>query len=485
LHTFNGRSNAKTAIAGFLTDGGAAPGMLLTGNASLSVSADNPSVAEVLAAQKVSYAKKIAVARRLGEYKEAASYAEDALSLFPQDFGFHATAAELYYKQGEVTQGAAHFKAAAPDATLTSRKTHARLLLRSGDVEAFRKFLEANADLKSDLARDATEFEALMQLAAFARGDIALLAGPMPWEDIQKLKKAGKRIDLSQALSKDLKNEELRNEVCNAAIAALEFRLVNNSCLVGGGVREAEKAERERVRDLFFTEKPAALKAIDPEDLEFVRSVALIKSGYAADAVVSARRFLLALKLSTSENLLTLALLHVLAERKANTADSKAVARLLSDYGREARKKARNKQTESYYHLLELTADTFEKGESALGGFTAIAPASGTISAENNIRMLGISVLPAPTSQAAIHSSGFPRDKSLEADLQFFGATANGYGDDVDCALHNCAPLMKRHLARGENDAVLFLMLRTQKSIASRTSVAACVLAAASANAAP
>lgn len=473
LHTFNSRGSAKGAIAGFLTEGSAAPGMLLTGNATLSIAKDNPAAAEVFAAQKISYAKKIAAARKLGEYKEAASYAEDALSLFPQDFDFHAAAAELYYRQGEVAQGAAHFKAAQPDKSLANRKMQARLLLRSGDVDGFRNYLAANADLRADLARESTEFEGLMQLAAFMRGETVLLAGPMPWEDGQKTKRPAKRTDFTHALSKDLKNEELRNEICNAAIGALEYRLVNDSCLTAPGIQPADRAERERVRDLFFAAKPGALKAIDADDLEFIRSVALLKSGFAADALASAKKFLLRLRLNTSENLLTLAFLHVLAERKANTTDSRAIAKLLTDYGREAKKKARNKQTESYYHLLGLTADTFDKGEETLSGFAATGSTSGAISAENNIRMLGISVLPATNSKAFVESSGLPRDRALETDLKFFGETASGYPEEVDCSAHNCAPLIKRHLARGENDAALFLMLHRQKSIASRKSVAA------------
>lgn len=473
LHTFNGRGSAKAAIAGFLTEGTSQLGTLLTGNAALSLSRDNPLAAEAVAAQKVSYAKKIAVARKLGEYKEAASYAEDALSLFPQDFDFHASAAELYYKQGDATQGASHFKAAIPDGTLARKKMLARLFLRASDIEGFRTFLAGNPDLKADLTRNGTEFEGLMQLAAFNRGEISTLAEPMAWEDVQKNKKPAKRKDLLRLLSRDLKDDELRGEICNSAIGALEYRLVVDSCLAVPAPRPVERTERERVRDLLFAEKPGALKATDGEDLEFIRSMALLKSGFAADALISAKKFLLALRLNNSENLLTLVFLHVLAERKANTADSRAIARLLSDYGREARKKARNKQTASYYHLLELTAETFEKGEGVLSAYAGIEATSGTVSAENNMRMLGISVLPAAATISSVQTSGFPRDKALEADLKFFAETAAGYGEDVDCAAHNCAPVIKRHLARGENEAALFLMLHRQKSIASRKDVAA------------
>ena len=461
LHTFAPRKNSQAATEGFLNSGTVAPGTLLTGNARFA--GDSESEAQLMAAQRVSYRKKISDARKLREYAEAASYAEDALSLFPNDTGFHLSAAELYLMQGLTEPANRHITAAGigPGAPLAERKNFARILLRSGAHTEADRFMAEYPDLKAALARESAESEGLLQLATFTSGDISRFSQVFPWET----KSARSHEELRGKLPANLKNEELKNEICTAAVDALEYNLVMKFCLEAKGADTLEKTDRQQIKAWFAGTKTELKNLVRAEDTDFFHAISLLQGGFVSDALGYAKKHFAPVNLSVSENLLAFSLLRVLAQRKVGDADSRGIAQLLSEYGAAAAKKPANTQAQAFYAILSRTANAYTTGVGALAGIATsenTPRSSGVESAFNYLYLMAISVNPQGNTIARTNTVGFPADAVMEADLRYYADSEKGYSADIDCTRTNCALLIKRHLTRGENPQALNLMLRNQ-----------------------
>ncbi|MBX3723748.1 MAG: PD40 domain-containing protein [Turneriella sp.] len=461
LHTFSTRKNAQSAIEAFLRAGEVTGGALLTGNAAL-IENENAR-RKLMESQRQSYQAKILTARKLREYGEAASYAEDAVSLFPEDVRFHLAAAELYLIQGSADAAARHITAAGISKTspLADRKNYAKLLLRSGSHSDAEKFIAENPDLRAVLAREAPESEGLVQLASLSTGDIARLSAAFPWENKTDASHSG----LRNKLPANLKNEELQNEICSAATDALEYALILRSCSDNKFGDASEKADRQQIKAWFAGTRTELKSLVRAEDTDFFHAISLLQAGYVSDALIYARKHFTATNLSVSENLLAFSLLRILAQRRASEADTKAIAGLLSEYGANALKKNPNTQAQFFYAILARSANVQAAGVSALAD---ILPhkntpwTSGVQSAFNLLYLTAISVNPQGNTLAALPPGGFPADTVVDADLKYYAETDRGYTSDIDCSRANCALLTKRHLARGENAAALNLILRNQ-----------------------
>lgn len=462
LHTFATRKLAQPAIEHFLLTGNASPGTMISGNARFAV--DDETERKLMREQHASYGKKITAARRAREYAEAASYAEDALSLFPGDAGFHLTAAELYIMQGALARGLEHISAAqlTRSSPLAERRMYARLLLRTGATEELDRFVAENPDVKKALAREAPEAEGLTQVSAFGAGDLYRFSRDFSWQSGKKAKPP-KRLESSVA--QNLKNDELLNQICSAATEALEFALVIRSCLDDKLADNEEKIDRQQIKSWFSSGNPAARNLARAEDVDFVNAVSYLQSGYAGDALVYARKFLAAPKLTTTEYLLAFSLLRTVARRKAGAEDSAAIAKLLSTYGNAAAGKTPNQQAKAFFALLARTEAVYQKGVTAiadLGSQTNARWTSGVHSAFNMLYLIGISVNPQGDPGISPVAPGFPSDLQVDTDLKFYAGSAQGYPPTIDCTRSNCALLIKRHIAFGENTAALSLMLRNQ-----------------------
>ncbi len=461
LHTLAPRKTAQGAIETFLSSGEITPGTMLTGNAHFIESEE--AERKLMASQRASYQAKVTAARKLREYTEAASYAEDALSLFPTDVNLHLTAAELHMMQGVNGAAARHIAAAhiTQASPLKDRKNYAKLLLRSGSHDEAERFISANADVKSALAGETAESESLVQLAAFVSGDLSRLNQSFPWET----KAGGSHADLKNKLSANLKNEELKNEICSAATDALEYALVLRACIENKNADETERADRRQIKAWFAGSKSELKDLTRPEDTDFFHAISLMQAGFVADALFYSKKHLAPVTLSVSENLLAFTLLRVLAQRRTSESDAQGIARLLSEYGAAAVPKAPNAQVQAFYTLLSRSASVYATGVAALAD---IAPrdagqwTSGVHSAFNQLYLTGISVNPQGNTIAAATATGFPADTLVDANLKSYAETDRGYSPTIDCTRVNCALLIKRHIARGENTAGLNLLLRNQ-----------------------
>lgn len=461
LHTFSTRKNAQGAIEAYLGAGQVANGALLTGNAHLIENEE--AERRLMASQRQSYQAKILTARKLREYGEAASYAEDAVSLFPGDVKFHLAAAELYLMQGAADAAARHITAAGISNTspVGDRKNYAKLLLRSGSHADAERFIAGNPDLRAVLAREAPENEGLVQLASLSTGDVSRLYGAFPWETKGDISHAS----LKNRLPSNLKNEELQNEICSAATDALEYALVLRSCSDNKFGDASEKSDRLQVKAWFAGTRSDLKSLVRTEDTDFFHAISLLQGGFVSDALVYARKHFAPANLTVSENMLAFSLLRILAQRRVAESDSQAIARLLSEYGAAALKKAQNTQAQFFYAMLARSGNVYASGVAALAD---ILPhentywSSGVQSAFNHLYLAAISVNPRGNTLKTLPSGGFPADTIIDADLKYYAETDRGYASDIDCSRVNCALLTKRHLARGENAAALNLILKNQ-----------------------
>lgn len=455
LHTRTSRKQAQPVIETFLAKGETARGTLVTGN----IEASDERERDIASLeQKRLYVKKIGAARALREYEEAISYAEDALSLRPDDIDLRLTAAELLLIQHEYDAANKHIAQVRINAKspLSDRRAYARILMRAGMESELIRFLGADGETTASVLKNAPEFRGVSQLTAFNTGNLEPLTRVLPWQP----RTARPNEDSLRTISASLKDAELRNEICLAATDALEFRLILNSCLNNSRADAGEQADRARIRAFFAGAAPDTRINVRPEDLDFNHALSLLQSGYAADAVFYARRVLVAQKLNNSEHLLAYALLRVLAMRKLNNEDSEAITQLLAEYGEKALPKAANLQAARFYRILSLL-EKLRAGKSDVA--ESLTPletrTSGVVSAENLLHLYNLSVSGALAKNANVQDSSFEADRRVEADLAFYAKENVNLSAEADCKNDNCALLIKSAIVKKKNAEALKLLL--------------------------
>jgi len=455
LHNFTTRSRAKQTIESFLAKGSVPAGALLTGNARLPGYGEkdrNP------AQQKAAYLRKISQSRKLREYTEATSYAEDAISLFPRDASLRLLAAELYHIQGETDAALRQMSLVELEARtpLAEKLNYFRMLLRTrGDTQA-RQFLDAQPDVLRSVKKDPAEYQGLRQLYAYNSGELDMLLQPAPWDDVSAKRTVSRTID------ERIRNDELRNEICVAATTALEFALVMNSCLRKPNADSEENSDRALIQDWFGDSKAGLKAVVRTEDLEFNHTIALLQSGYIADALPYARNALMRLNLSVSENLLAVSLLRVLALRKVKDPEAREIARLLSEFGTKALTRTKNLQAKNFYSLLMRAEKAYKAGAAALDQPAQKAESTAVISARNLLALLAMSIAPAAEALPEVATSSFAADRTVEKDLRFLReAMASGSGK-ADCTTDNCSLLIKYYVYQKQFTPAVDLVLRQQ-----------------------
>ncbi|GAB4423188.1 MAG: hypothetical protein OHK0011_02940 [Turneriella sp.] len=455
LHTFSARGRAKEKIELFLNKGTVAAGTLLTGNAQLPGYGEKDRNA---AQQKASYLKKIAQARKQREYAEASSYAEDAISLFPKDDSLRLLAAELYHIQGETDAASRQLSLVEVDtrAPLTEKLGYFRLLLRTRGDAGAKEFLAAHSDVQRAVKKEPAEYQALRQLYAYGSGDVGLLKNPPAWEDSSSPRQ------IPRAIDERIRSAELRNEICVAATASLEFALVMNSCMRNANADPVENSDRALIQSWFSGGKPELKEVIRNEDLDFNHTVSLLQSGYVADALPYIRNTLSQLNLSVSENLLAVSLLRVLAQRKVKDAELRVAASLLSEFAEKAATRAKNLQAKAFYTLLARTEKVYKSGAAALELPTKDSYATGVISVRNHLLLLGMSVMPAAEALSGVTTSSFASDRGIEKDLRFLRESIGSGSGEADCSRDNCSLLIKYYLRQKQNMPAADLVLRQQ-----------------------
>lgn len=452
LHTGTNRARAKALIENFLS-GNVASGALLTGNAHL------PDFSDLLAQQKNLYLKKISTARKERDYLEAAAYAEDVASLFADDRLLQLLAAELYHIQGERNAAARYFSSVKLDerTPLNEKLQYLRVLLRLNGDSGVREFLARHTDAMRAVKKDPAEYAALRQLYAFIDGNFDMLQKVPPWED-----NGAAQLSFAREIDDRVRNEELRNEICVAATASLEYALVIDSCLRNTRADADENSERKLIAAWFGGAKPDLKSVVREEDLDFNHAVALLQSGYADDALPFAQKVLSQRKNSVTENLLAISLLRILSQRKVKATTSRQIASLLTEFGEKAATKAANIQARQFYTLLARAEKIYRNGASALPptAVAATAEASGIISAKNLLTHLAMTVAPEPEALAKIQTSSFASDKVLESDLQFLSQSIAKGSAEADCARNNCSLLAKYYLKQKQPTMAIDLVLR-------------------------
>jgi Tol biopolymer transport system component/tetratricopeptide (TPR) repeat protein len=453
LHTLTTRARAKENIELFLNKGTVAAGTLLTGNAQLPGYGEKDRNA---GQQKTSYLKKIAQARKQREYAEAASYAEDAISLFPKDASLRLLAAELYHIQGETEAASRQLSLVEVDARapLTEKLSYFRIMLRTRGDAGAREFLTAHLDVQRAVRKEPAEYQALRQLYAYSTGDVELLKNPAPWEESYSPRQ------MPRAIDERIRNAELRNEICVAATASLEFVLVINSCLRNANADPLENSDRALIQSWFSGGKSDLKAVVRNEDLEFNHAVSLLQSGYVADALPYVKKTLGQLNLSVSENLLAFSLLRVLAQRKVKDAESRAAAAMLSEFAEKAVTRTKNLQAKAFYGLLSGTEKVFRSGAAALGLPAKNSEATGVISARNHLLLMGMSVAPAAEALPEVTTSSFTSDRGVEKDLRFLREAIESGSGEADCSRDNCSLLIKYYLRQKQNMPAADLVLR-------------------------
>jgi len=461
LHTFGSRKDAKASIEKFLNDGSVAAGMLLTGNANFAGVEKKDAEKKLMQEQHSSYLRKVANARKLREYDEAASYAEDELSLFPKDAEFHLLAAELYLIVQNLPAASKHLTALSSEQNLSfsQKVTYAKLLLRSGDDANYKVYLAKNVAVRQNIEKNTAISEGIMQLRALSSGNLGLLASALPWESETDIKHP----ELLRQISKNLKDNELRNEICNAAATALEYSLVIASCLDNPQADAIEKAERQRIKTWFATRKVAIRPKQGDTEYDFFHALAFLEGGYIADALPYARRFLGAGPRSVAKDLLAFSFLRPLAERTPTEAEERAIAELLHTFGKNFETKAENSQARWFYQNLNALEKIYGKGVAALPPQPGHDLATtGAISAANLLNRLALTIAPSDTALPQLFSSGFSADKSVESELKYFTKFAQVADDIPDCVRNDCSLLIKRHITKKQFSEALRLTLTHQ-----------------------
>ncbi|MBS0619477.1 MAG: PD40 domain-containing protein, partial [Spirochaetes bacterium] len=461
LHTFGSRKDAKGSIERFLNDGSVAQGMLLTGNANFAGSDAKDAEKKLMREQHASYLRKVANARKLREYDEAASYAEDGLSLFPKEAEFHLLAAEIYLILQNVSAAAKHLTAIGSDKNLTSAQkiTYAKLLLRSGDDANYRLYLTKNAAVRQNIEKNIAISEGIIQLRAFTTGNLGLLDGALPWESETDTKHP----ELLRQISKNLKDNELRNEICNAAAAALEYNLVIASCIDNPQADAVEKIERQRIKIWFATQKIALRPKQGDIEFDFFHALAFLEGGYITDAIPYAQRFLGVGPRSVAKDLLVFSFLRPLSERTPTEAEERGIVELLHTFGKNFEAKAENSQARWFYQNLNALDKIYDKGVASLPPqLGQNLSTTGALSAANLLQRLALTIAPSDTALPQMLSSGFTTDKSVENELKYYTKFAQVADDTPDCVRNDCSLLVKRFITKKQYNAALRLTLTHQ-----------------------
>jgi len=468
LYTFSKRSDAAKSIDSYLAGGAAPLGMISTGNSEPIEARAGEVMPDWLKAQKKSYLRKIDLASRQRAYAEGFSYAEDALSLLPNDVDILSAAAEIKFSAHERDAGLGLMRQIAADQgqSLARRREFARLYLKSGDISGFETYVKSDIALRGDIARLATEFEGYMQLAAFETGEVSVLERPFVWQTAVKGRRTRiKAVDLAHAISDTLKDEQQRNQICEAAIDALEFALVLKSCPSSQGAPES-RLNRERLHDAFGPTKKVGDRPLTGDDLDFIRAYSLLAAGFVSDSLPLARNVFQAKYLGVSQKLLAFNYLRILADRKANPGDIRAIVEMLATFGRNTIVQNKNLQAQQFVALLVSLPQVMASGEGAIAAGSEVKT-SGLISAQNRVRLYALGVSPSLNTQP-LRTSSLTSDKVFETDLNFYLENTKSFPETIDCARKNCSHLVKRALAQNDIESAVFLMLRSQNSIKAR-----------------
>ncbi len=455
LHTFQSRAKAQPAIEAYLTDGAIASGTLLIGDRKTQ---DNK---KALSAQKAIYLAKVEKARKERDYTLATAYADDAVSIFPDDDALRLLAAELYFIQGERVTSTQYVQQVQFDnnSSLAEKRNYFKMLLRAADENKARQFFIENKDLKKNLSKDAAEYEALRQLNALQTGNLSELREAAPWQAVTETREVIPDLKIKQ----QVKSEELKNEICQAATDALEFQLILSSCLQNRNADTEERVERARIKAWFTNGKKDFSVSNNIEDIEFNHALSLLEAGFAKDALPFIQKILVKRNQTTSEHLLAFSLLRILAERKATEDINSIAADLLTEYGNKSIDKAKNAQAVTFYRLLASTGSVYKKGAAAI--FTAppeFVATSGVKSAQNLMALFGATVKPLPEPIVVAGESSFESDKKVKADLLFLNKAIDKGSADVNCATSSCSLLVKYYITQEKLPMAIDLVLRQQ-----------------------
>lgn len=459
-HAFAPRKQAKTEIEKYLTEGVASAGGIITGNAVVSTGRAREMPSGIAEVQRKIYTRKINSSRDAGAISEAASYAEDAVSLFPGDGDFQYQAGALHLMQGQRQEAQPHIDAVALAARESAgrREPYARLLLRAGEYAEVEKLIAEYPELHKAMAKNRVEFDALMQLRSLAEGNLNLLHGPFPWDTSQNTDHTGLITGIENKMSNDL----LKNEICSAATQAMEFRLVANSC------RNATRADRplqaERMRITRWVSGAASSQNSTSQQQIFAdHAMDLLNGGFTTDALVYSQRVLSQHDASTTSNLLALSLLRTLSLRKSTPADSKVIADQLTAFGISAATKTANAQAKIFYGLLADTTAVLSLGAAALRpAATQTIESSGVLAARNLLLHLALSVKPVSGFFPQVLASGLAVQSSTERDLAQHLRTIASADSVVRCPQGSCSLLIKHYLSAGNYDLALQLLLESQ-----------------------
>ncbi|HRP67959.1 MAG TPA: hypothetical protein PLY93_00285 [Turneriella sp.] len=460
LYTFASRKDSQTVIESYLNVDDAPSSALVTG-ASIDTSAVEEKSFE---RQRSYYLKQIREARQKRDYEIATSYAQDMLSFFPDNVDYQLLAAELNFIGGNNEAAKRYISMANVSewTPLAARKSYARLLLRAGSLVEARAFIEADDAVANALRRESAEAEGLYQLSSFESGNFENLTGDFPWG--RSVSPSAKT--LRKKIPAGLKDSEMLNDICTAAVASLEYALVANACVSIKNATEQDKENRLQIRRWFNESQINLQIPADADNLDFLQTLSLMKSGYIGDSLDFAKKYLLRTELSVSENLLIFSLLRVFATRQANTEEIKQLAQILAQYGKNASKKAKNFQAKTFYELLSLAEDVSKKGVSALDEIAKkkTTPwSSGLQSAYNNLYFAALTVNPNDEILSVWQKTGFVADKKIESDFQFYVSTKeNDEFEAINCDNASCALFIKRYLVLDENNKALKLALQSQ-----------------------
>lgn len=460
-HTFSPRRQAKQAIETYLNEGMPSAGGMMTGNAVISTGKARELPPVSAKVQRGTYTRKIDVAREAGLIDEAASYAEDAVSLFPGDSYFHYQAGSLHLMQGQRQEAQPHMDAvsiAAKEDT-ERREPYVRMLLRAGEYSQLESLLNDYPDLRKAIAKKRTEYDALMQLRSLGDGNLNLLNTLFPW-DTEKQKD---HTDLLKGIHKKMGNVLLRNEICNAAVRALEYRVVASSCASDARIDRAAQNERLRIGRWVSGQLVAVRTAENARQMFADHAVALLEGGFISDGLVYSQRVLSHAETGTTENLLALSLLRILALRKCTLADCKKIADQLFAYGSAASPKVVNSQAKEFYLLLASTQAVWTQGGAALPAAPQnTVESSGVITARNLLHRLALSVHAPQVLAAGITNSGLATNVGLERELAVHLRSVAAGGETAHCPPAQCNLLIKHYLTAGAPKTALQLFFESQ-----------------------
>lgn len=460
-HTLAPRKQAKAAIETYLNTGLPSAGGLLTGNAVVSTGKAKELPAATANIQRNIYTRKIDAARAARVIDEAASYAEDAVSLFPDDSYFQYQAGTLHLMLGQRQDAQPHMDAVASAAKKSAgrRESYARMLLRAGEYAQFQKLTDEYPELRNTIAKNRIEYDALMQLRSLSDGNLSLLQSSFVWDKGGNAEHTG----LMNGIAKKMTNELLIHEICSAATQALEFRLVVSSCGRDSRADSAVQQERSRITRWANAQLPAQKTNANQRQVFADHAVALLASGFVTDALAYTQRVFSQGNAETLENLLALSLLRTLALRKCTQADCKNIAAQLFSFGTAAAAKVANAQAKEFYLLLADAQPVLNSGAPALRPVQDGLESSGVVTARNLLLRLALSVHAPKTDQPAqIKTTGLPVNAAVERELAQHLRTIAENAGQVHCPVAQCSLLIKHYLSAGDGDSALRLLLESQ-----------------------